>query len=82
MELACLTHKGVIHLWRPHGGGGGQAQADACGRGKGSATCGRPHIKLEPTHVILYTSHAKKLALFWIRIWPLDEIKIGFFCQY
>jgi len=31
---------------------------------RGSAPCGRPHRKLEPTDVILSSSHAKKLAFF------------------
>jgi len=41
-------------------GEGSQAQVDACGRG--SATCGRPHRKLEPIDIILSSSHAKKSA--------------------
>src|SRR6218665_4160863 len=48
-------------------GGGGQAQVDACERGQGGqAPCGRPHrkLKLESTDVILFSSHAKKLASF------------------
>jgi len=44
---------------------GDQAQVDACGRGEGSASCGRPHKKLEPTDVSLSSSHAKKLAFFY-----------------
>ena len=32
--------------------------------GEGSAPCGRPHRKLEPTVVILSSSHGKKLAFF------------------
>ena len=41
---------GVIHLWRPHGGGRGQAHVDG---GRGQAPCGRPHrkLKLESTDV-------------------------------
>src|SRR6218665_222531 len=45
----------------------GQAQVDTCGRGeRGQAPCGRPHrkLKLEPTDIILSSSHAKKLASF------------------
>jgi len=42
---------------------GGQAQVD----GGVQAPCGRPHrkLKLEPTDVILSSSHAKKLASFY-----------------
>ena len=48
---------------------GDQGQMDACGRGNGGggqAPCGRPHriLKLEPTDVILSSSHAKKLVYF------------------
>jgi len=51
----------------------GQAQVDTCGRGKGGqAPSGRPHRKLESTDVILSSSHAKKLALFWIGISSMD----------
>ena len=42
-----------------------QAQVDACGRGERSpAPCGRPQRKLKSTDVILFSSHAKKLASF------------------
>ena len=42
-----------------------------------SAPCGRPHIKLklEPTDVILSSSHAKKWTYFFTRISSLDRIK-------
>src|SRR6218665_27257 len=40
--------------------GGSLAQVDACRQGR--APCGRPHRKLEPTDIILSSSHAKKLA--------------------
>jgi len=57
---------------------GGQAQVDACGRG-GPAQCGRPHrkLKLESTDVILYSSHAKKLASFLpaFRLWT-EKVEI------
>ena len=43
--------------------GRGQAQVDAFGRGRGLAPCGRPRRKLDPPDVILFSSHAKKLAL-------------------
>ena len=53
------------------------------GRGSGSGgrmwTCACPHRKLEPTDVILFSSHAKKLAGFWTRISSLDRIKSGNF---
>ena len=42
----------------------GLAHMDACGRWRESAPCGRPHRKLEPTDVVLSSSHAKKLAFF------------------
>ena len=32
--------------------------------GGGSALCGRPHRKLEPSDIILYSSHAKKLDFY------------------
>jgi len=31
--------------------------------GEGSAPCGRPYRKLEPTDVILPSSHAKKVGI-------------------
>jgi len=37
----------------------------------------RPRRKLEPIAVTLSSSHAKKLALFWIKISFLDGIKCG-----
>jgi len=43
---------------------GGQVEVNACGQDKGSAPSGRLHRKLEPTDVILSSSHAKKLAFF------------------
>ena len=48
----------------------GYAQVGACGQG-GTAPCGRPHRKLEPTDAILSSSHAKKLAFFApeFRLW-------------
>ena len=55
-------------IYDVHTEGEGQAQVDACGRGEGGpAPCGRPHrkLKLESTDVILYSSHAKKLASFY-----------------
>ena len=55
---------------------------DAFGRGEGGqAPCGCPHkiFKLEPTDVILYSSHAKKLGIFCTRILSLDGIKSGSF---
>ena len=44
--------------------GRGQAQVDACGWGRGSAPCGCPQQKLEPTDDILSSSHARKLVIF------------------
>ena len=45
-------------------GGRGQAQVDG---GGDQASCGHPHrkLKLESTGVIMYSSHAKKLASFF-----------------
>jgi len=43
--------------------------------GGGSAPYGRPHRKFEPTDVILSSSHAKKLAVFWTTISSFDGIK-------
>src|SRR6218665_1992534 len=43
---------------------------------EGSASCGRPHIKLDPFHLMF--SHAKKWA-FCIRIPSLNGIKSGHF---
>ena len=40
-----------------------QTQEDAFGRGRGSASYGRPHRKLDPTDVILSSSHAKFFVL-------------------
>jgi len=62
-------NRGAIHLWRPHGGG--QAAVDSCGCGRGSASCGHPLRKLEPTDVILSPSHAKKFGHFVpeFRVW-------------
>ena len=37
-----------------------------------SAPCGRPHRKLEPTDIILSSSHAKKLAFFCTRNSPSE----------
>src|SRR6218665_2615121 len=56
-------------------GDGDQAQVDACRRGGDQAPCGRPHrkLKLEPTDVILFSSHAKKS--FFTRISSLDGTK-------
>ena len=50
--------------------------------GRGSGRCGRPHRKLEPTDIILSSSHAKKLAFLWVRISSLDGIKVEIFRQY
>jgi len=52
------------------------AQVDACGWGS-TAPCERPHRKLELKSdiIILSSSHAKKLAVFWTRISSLDGIK-------
>ena len=62
----------------------GQVQVDACGPGEGSAPCGRPDrkLKLEPIDVILLSSHAKKLASFFIGISSLDGMKSGNFRRY
>ena len=50
--------------------------------GGGPAPCGRPHrkLKLESADVILFSSHAKKLASFLTRISSLDR-KWKFFCD-
>lgn len=40
------------------------AQKDACGWEEGSVPCGLHKIKLEPTDVILYSCHTRKLAVF------------------
>jgi len=45
--------------------------------GRGSAPCGCPHRKLEPTDVILSFSYAKKLAFLRMRILSFDGIKSG-----
>ena len=45
----------------------GQARVDACGQKEwGSTPCACPHrkLKLEPTYIILSSSHAKKLVSF------------------
>ena len=59
---------------------------DVYGRGEGGdpAPCGRPHrkLKLESTHVILSSSHAKKLVYFFTRISSLDGIKTEIFRRY
>ena len=39
-------------------------QVDACGQGEGSAPCGRPQRKLEPTDIHVMSSHAKKGVFF------------------
>ena len=43
----------------------GQAQVNACGWGGESDPCGHPHTKLEPTDVILSSSHSKKFVFFY-----------------
>ena len=63
-----------------HTEGWGQAQVDTCGTGVSSMSpCGRPHRKLEPTDIILSSSHAKKLAFSWTKISYSDGIKSGNF---
>src|SRR6218665_1297702 len=52
--------------------------------GGGPAPCGRLHrkLKLESTDVILSSSHAKKLAVFFTRISSLDRKKLKIFLRY
>ena len=47
--------------------------------GRSMRTSTQKIFKLEPTDVILSSSHAKKLAFFWTRILSLDGIKSGKF---
>ena len=60
-----VTHLGpsIYNVHTEGGVGVGQAQVDG---GRGQAPCECPHrkLKLESTHVILPSSHAKKLASF------------------
>src|SRR6218665_3343179 len=50
----------------------------------GPAPCGCPHrkLKLESTDVILFSSHAKKLASFFIRISSFNKKKVEIFLRY
>jgi len=50
---------GTIHLRRPHGRKGGVRLRWMHADGGGSASCGRPHRKLDPFDIMSY--HAKKL---------------------
>lgn len=52
------------------------AQKDACGWEEGSVPCGLHKIKLQPTDVILYSCHTRKLAGFFTRTLSVDGIKI------
>ena len=51
--------------------------------GGGPDPCGRPHrkLKLEPTNVILSSSHAKKVASFLPEFRPWTEKEWKFFCD-
>jgi len=51
-----FTRRGVRLRW---------VHADGGERGGRSAPCGRPHRKLEPTDVILYSSYANKLEFLY-----------------
>ena len=44
---------------------------------KGSAPCGSPQGKLEPTDVILSSSHANKVDVLCTKILPLGRIKVA-----
>ena len=65
-------HPFMTSTQRESGGSGGHMQM-----GEGSAPCGRPHRKLEPTDFIPPSSHAQKLAFFCTRVSSLDRIKGG-----
>src|SRR6218665_3808164 len=68
IEYALLRQNKGPSIYDVHteGGGGSGSGGRMWTGGGGPAPCGRPHrkLKLEPTDVILSSSHAKKLASF------------------